>query len=83
MAEAGRGLRIYLITDEQFSALNEYAARFPNAPEIQIALDSIGTQAIGMLPAADLGNSFQRQAQFEKYRAAIAAAIGSVEPGIV
>jgi hypothetical protein len=83
MAEAQRGFRIYLVTEEQYSILQEYLARFPNASEIQGAIDAIGTQAIGMLPAADMGNHDQRQAQFEKYRTAIAAAVGSVEPGIV
>jgi hypothetical protein len=83
MAEAERALRIYLITDEQLSALQNFAIRFPNEPGVQAALDMIGTQAIGMLPASDLGNQGQRQAQFEKYRTVIAAAIGDVEPGIV
>jgi hypothetical protein len=82
MAEAGRGLRIYLITDEQLSIIKEYMASEPDGPT-QAAVDLIATQEIGMLPAADLGNQMQRQAQFEKYRATIAAAIGSVEPGIV
>jgi hypothetical protein len=83
MAEAQRGLRIYLITEEQYSAMQAYVARFPNEPEVATALDLIGTQSIGMLPAADMGNQGQRQAQFEKYRAVIAAAIGDVEPGLV
>jgi hypothetical protein len=83
MAEAQRGLRVYLITEEQYSAMQAYVARFPNEPEVAMALDLIGTQSIGMLPAADLGNQGQRQAQFEKYRAVIAAAIGDVEPGLV
>jgi hypothetical protein len=83
MAEAQRGLRIYLITDEQYSVLQDHFASFPNAPAVQQLIDIVGTQSIGMLPAADLGNQGQRQAQFEKYRAVIAAAIGEVEPGLV
>jgi hypothetical protein len=83
MAEAQRALRVYLVTEEQLSAMQQFAARFPNEPGFANALDMIGTQAIGMLPASDMGNQGQRQAQFEKYRTVIAAAIGEVEPGLV
>ena len=82
MAEAGRGLRVYLITEEQLSILKEFMANEPNGPA-QTVIDMIDTQAIGMLPASDMGNQMQRQGQFEKYRTTIAAAIGGVEPGIV
>lgn len=83
MAEAQRALRVYLVTEEQISILRNFSSRFPNEPAFANALDLIGTQSIGMLPASDMGNQGQAQAQFEKYRIAIAAAIGEVEPGLV
>jgi hypothetical protein len=80
MAEAQRGLRVYLLTEEQLSILTNYLDTDPNS-EIQAMVDLVQTQTIGMLPAADMGsNQGERQAQFAKYQTAIQAAISGVEP---